>query len=487
MPNPAPITYQDYIRHMSGRGGSEGSSGAIDEATWNALSTKEQFNNLQGGLVIAKDDPRYTDMAKQLGISNGSNIMIGGGAQAHAGDKRWWVDPTAVINGEGWSATGIENQTPYMQQQANASGMTEKQWIAAALSVAGMGALPAGTFAGGEVAGSGLNLAAEGTGAFDMAGSAGVFDSMGYPLYPGGMEAAGGAAGGGTSGSTNWFQQANRFRQGFNGARSIMNLIGGGPGGSSSGSRGGNGMDFDFSSFMNMLGLGRSVLGRGVGTSEGATTVGRQAAERADPWGSSGQRQRFSNMLTPDVAQNLMGLNAQGMHTDIRNNPAYQFAMQEGTNAINVGNAAQGSLHSGNRMYELQRYGTGLATQYENQYRQQNLQSLGALGQMAGVNHGSPAEAGRDLISGFTGATNLQNNGLDALFGNGGNALNRAGNSIFGLIGQGADGLNRWLQSLFGGNGGVNVNGIPDFSGADADTAAGWFDGGASETALEWL
>lgn len=191
----SPLTYADYVRHMAGRGGSEGGgTGAVDEATWNALSPQEQFNNLQGGMVISKDDPRYAAMAQQLGISNGSNIMIGGGAQAHAGDSRWWVNPNAVINGDGWSATGSENQTPYMQQQANASGLSEKEWIALAAMVAAGGALPPGVLEGGAGAVGGGTEALAG-GAFDMGGSAGVFDSMGHPLYPGGMEAGVGLEG----------------------------------------------------------------------------------------------------------------------------------------------------------------------------------------------------------------------------------------------------------------------------------------------------
>lgn len=204
----------------------------------------------------------------------------------------------------------------------------------------------------------------------------------------------------------------------------------------------------DLSSFLGMLGLGRNAFGSGLGTAEGALDLGNRASALADPWGSSGRRQQFSDLMTPDYVNRLLSLDPEA----IKNDPGYQFMLEQGTNAINVGDAAQGTLRSGNRLYELQDYGQGLANRFAQQRFQNNLNSLGVMGNLAGVNAGSPGAAAEALWQGGRNAANIRNGSLNGLFrggGAGGNPLQGAGN-LLGMIGQGGSALWNWLS----GNGG---------------------------------
>jgi len=54
--------------------------------------------------------------------------------------------------------------------------------------------------------------------------------------------------------------------------------------------------------------------------------------------------------------------------SSVTGTPGYQFALQQGTQAIDRSAAAKGMLNSGNVLQELQKYGSGLASQeYGNQ------------------------------------------------------------------------------------------------------------------------
>lgn len=216
-------------------------------------------------------------------------------------------------------------------------------------------------------------------------------------------------------------------------------------------------------SLLGLLGLGRQggLFGGGLGTPGGAQNAANTAANRADPWGASGLRTQAQQALTPQVMMQLLGLNPDGTKADITKDPGYQFALEQGTNAINVGDASQGTLRSGNRLTELEKYGTGLAAQYEGQFRNENLASLGALANMGGLSSSSPAAAGNDIISGFTGGTNLQNSGLNGLLGQllgGGNTggigslLASLGGGLSSLLQGGGTALSDFFGSLFGGN-----------------------------------
>jgi hypothetical protein len=68
--------------------------------------------------------------------------------------------------------------------------------------------------------------------------------------------------------------------------------------------------------------------------------------------------------------------------TSFQESPGYQFAVQEGVNAIDRGASARGLLNSGARLRELTRYGTGMANQEYNNWLSR-LQSLAGVGQTA--------------------------------------------------------------------------------------------------------
>lgn len=253
--------------------------------------------------------------------------------------------------------------------------------------------------------------------------------------------------------SSSFLSTLNTARHGLSLANLANRLLGGNSTGTRNTTRknhmpGSNGDDNSLGGLgglLSLLGLGRSTFGNGVGTSRGAVEAGNRAADRADPWGANGHREGFSNLLTPEYVQSLLNPDPNAIKSD----PAYQFQLEQGTNAINVGDAAQGSLHSGNRMYELEKYGQGLASDFTQRQFTQNLQRLGLLGKFGGVDSSNPSEAGRDIISGFVGGTNLQNNGLNGLLSQllGG----KGGGGLLSLLSGGLSGIGGLLGGLFGG------------------------------------
>lgn len=58
--------------------------------------------------------------------------------------------------------------------------------------------------------------------------------------------------------------------------------------------------------------------------------------------------------------------------SQLENNPAYQFRLQQGMEALNRGAGASGNLNSGNRLAALMELGQGMASQeYENEFQRQ--------------------------------------------------------------------------------------------------------------------
>lgn len=208
-------------------------------------------------------------------------------------------------------------------------------------------------------------------------------------------------------------------------------------------------MGTDFSSTLSgLLGLfanGHQMFGGGVGTPAGAQAAADKASGLADPWGSSGRRGQFSDILTPDKAMSLMSQDPSA----VLNNPAYKFDLAQGTNAINTGDAAQGTLRSGNRGVELAQYGQGLASKYGQQMFTNNMTSLNALSGLAGVNAGSPAGAAQAQLSGFDNASNIRNAGTNGLFGGG------SSNPLSGLLSMLSSGGSSLWSMLSGGSGGL--------------------------------
>lgn len=57
--------------------------------------------------------------------------------------------------------------------------------------------------------------------------------------------------------------------------------------------------------------------------------------------------------------------------SSVAQTPGYQFAYNQGLNAVNRTAAARGQLGSGNRLYDLTKYGQGMASQtYNNTFNQ---------------------------------------------------------------------------------------------------------------------
>lgn len=188
----------------------------------------------------------------------------------------------------------------------------------------------------------------------------------------------------------------------------------------------------------NTVGAIRGITGNGVGTQQGAQQAGRDAAAAADPFANQRGfyqdwlKQNFPNLVSNDPAQ-------------IMKDPAYQFQLDQGVKAIDRSAAAGGMFNSGNRPLELEKFGQGLASDFTQKQFARNNATLSQLLGLTGATSGNPGAAGNALLSGFTGATNLQGNYLNQLLGTSG-----TGGSIFDVIGNTANGVGNfwnWLNT----------------------------------------
>jgi hypothetical protein len=190
------------------------------------------------------------------------------------------------------------------------------------------------------------------------------------------------------------------------------------------------------------IGLGTAVLGAGAlsavggvigsGMAADAQTSAAQTAAntqlsmynqtRGDllPYSQGGQS-AFSNL------QSLLGMGGQpnfgAMNSALQNYPGYQFAMDQGVQALDRSAASRGTLLSGGQLKDLTAYGQGMGSQLFNRYFDQNYQ-LASLGENAAAqtgNAGSNAASGAAsaqmaggtaAASGIMGATNAATNGI---------------------------------------------------------------------------
>jgi len=151
------------------------------------------------------------------------------------------------------------------------------------------------------------------------------------------------------------------------------------------------------------------LLGSGPGTPEGAQNAANQAAATADPFAPL--RPEFQQQLR-DRFQELINFDP----NKIKDDPAYQFQLEQGEEALNRASAASGMYRSGNRGTELTKFGQGLASSFTEKQFARNQQILSTLAQLSGVNVSNPVAAAQLGLSGFTGATNLQNNATNQIF-----------------------------------------------------------------------
>ena len=164
------------------------------------------------------------------------------------------------------------------------------------------------------------------------------------------------------------------------------------------------------------LGLGGSVLSANAANKAAkvqAQAAGKAAALQA-PFTNAGQG------AVTTLGQ-LFGIDANGQQTgqaDFSNffqSPDYQFALQQGTQALNNSSAAKGMLQSGNYLKDLTSFGQGLATQNFGNYVNQLMQ-LSSLGQNAASGQGNQiGNQGQAQASGIVGSANALNQGLSGV------------------------------------------------------------------------
>lgn len=175
-------------------------------------------------------------------------------------------------------------------------------------------------------------------------------------------------------------------------------------------------------------GLGGLLTNTNQGGYQGIQNAANQAQQAYEPFLNIGTQ--ANNQLAA-----LYGLNGNGAQAaaqaNWQNTPGYQFALDQGLQAVNADAARKGQLLSGNNQRAVQQFGTGLAQQTYNNY----LQNL--LGQQQ---QGLSA-AGGVGTAGLTGANAAANAGQAR--------ANNANNSYAGI-----------LSALFPQNG-LNIGGIP--------------------------
>lgn len=193
-----------------------------------------------------------------------------------------------------------------------------------------------------------------------------------------------------------------------------------------------------------------------------------------------------------------LGLNGQpANYSNFLNMPGYQFAVDQGTQAINRGAAAQGSAFTPNTLIDVGKYVTGTAMQDYNTYVQQLMgaagfgqqanqaqaqaqlqtnENISQLQQNSGVAEAGGQTAQGGTLSRFLGGPNgsgLINgiaNGIGSLFG-GGSGGSSSGGGLSGLIGKGIGAIG----SIFKGSG---SNGSNTNTGAGSSDGLGFIQGG---------
>jgi len=180
----------------------------------------------------------------------------------------------------------------------------------------------------------------------------------------------------------------------------------------------------------------------------GAATVGSAAMNNRAAGKASAAQNRASNSanaLQSQMYENargdldpylqagtnaLTGLNAlaNGDYSAFQSSPDYQFALQQGTQALDRSAASRGALYSGGQLADLTSYGQGMASQQLGNYRN-SLMSLANMGASAGS---AMAGVGQNYAGAY--GSNLNN----AASAQGSNALsqgNNWGQALTGLAG----------------------------------------------------
>lgn len=117
----------------------------------------------------------------------------------------------------------------------------------------------------------------------------------------------------------------------------------------------------------------QNAIWEGLALGSGSIDKGNQALETNY---TSALQPFLSNYSTAQTGVSklgdLLGLNgasgSQNAQAALATMPGYQFALQQGNNAVNAAAAANGTLNSGNQLLALQKTGQGLASQNYNNY-----------------------------------------------------------------------------------------------------------------------
>lgn len=235
-----------------------------------------------------------------------------------------------------------------------------------------------------------------------------------------------------------------------------------------------------------LLGAGAGALTNYLGNSSAtsALTGGEQNAINTQA-GTQGQlssiygSQRGVGIGADASLASSLGLNgAPPNYSGFTNNPGFQFAEQQGDQAINRNASANGSLYTPNTMAMLSQYNTGYASQNYNNYISQLMSSagLGATGN-SGLAQGITQTSGN--------ISQLQQNQGNARAGGAANTSGITSN-LLGQVpwGQVANGVGSWFGggNSTTGNGG-NASGLnPNNNYGSADYSGGTIFGPGSTT-----
>ncbi len=179
-----------------------------------------------------------------------------------------------------------------------------------------------------------------------------------------------------------------------------------------------------------LAGIGSAIAGYNTGNNY--EQLGREAADRADPFGSRDfYRDRLRQSYDDPSA--------------ILNDPGHRISVQRGLDATGATNAAQGYLGSGRMLQELSKYASDSDATYLDAERKQ-------LGNLAGAQF-DPANAGRFLMEGGKLSLEAKNKALDAMMtgltmkGTKSDGWQSAGQTAANTVVQGAQDLVRAITS----------------------------------------
>jgi hypothetical protein len=215
-----------------------------------------------------------------------------------------------------------------------------------------------------------------------------------------------------------------------------------------------------------------NALQQGAKQAQSTIKQGQDASQQFlnNEWSSTQQNQQPYLDLGSTSAHNLSGLLSQGFSAptaaQAEATPGYQFALQQGTRAIDQNAAANGTLLSGNTGVALQNYGQGLAsTTYQQTYNnalQSYLANLHGLmgGAQLGQNSASTLGYQGNQAAGLN--TNINLGGAEAQA----DQINRAADArASGYLGR-----NQAWQGMIGGLTGAGGAGMANTSG----DSSGW-------------